>query len=532
MLSGRGTTTLLRFLVRRDRIRTPVFGSLLILITCMTTVALANLYNSSDSRQTMAETMVNPAMTAMLGKGYGLENYTIGAMMAHQMLLFTVIAMAIMNILLVARHTRADEEEGRVELIRSLPSGRLANLYATLILAFLTNMVIAILTGLGLYALGIESMNLEGSLLYGAALGAAGFFFATVTSIFAQLSENARGTIGLSFTLLGISYLIRAVGDVSNDALSMVSPLGWILGSEVYVTNKWWPIVITLTFSVLLMIVSCVLYSKRDLGAGLLPTKPGKRNASASLLSPFGLSIRLQRTGLISWAVGMFILGASYGSVLGDLDSFFVENEMFQQLLNPENGHSLTEQFLTMMMSVLAMVSTIPALMSVNKLVGEERKGRVELLLSKKVSRNRLLGSALVLSTIVSFIMLSLTALGLWTAGNLSMENGMDFWNVYSAAIVYLPAVLLIVGFGILIIGLLPRVTIAGWIYLMFSFFVVYLGGLLEFPEWLSGISPFGQIPELLVEKRNYLPVFIVTVLAGLCVVVGFVGYNKRDIQA
>ncbi|MFP3361877.1 ABC transporter permease, partial [Planococcus sp. SIMBA_143] len=76
-----------------------------VLITCMTAMALSNLYSSSESRQIMAETMVNPAMTAMLGKGYGLDNYTIGAMMAHQMLLFTAIAMAIMNILLVARHT-------------------------------------------------------------------------------------------------------------------------------------------------------------------------------------------------------------------------------------------------------------------------------------------------------------------------------------------------------------------------------------------------------------------------------------------
>ncbi len=31
--------------------------------------------------------------------------------------------------------------------------------------------------GFGLYALGIESMDFEGSLMYGAALGATGIFF-------------------------------------------------------------------------------------------------------------------------------------------------------------------------------------------------------------------------------------------------------------------------------------------------------------------------------------------------------------------
>src|SRR5690625_6810525 len=121
--------------------------------------------------------MKNPAMEAMVGKGYGLDNYTIGAMTAHQMLLFTGIAVAIMSILFVARHTRADEEDGRIELIRSLPTGRLSNLTATISVIAGINVLLALLVGLGLYALGIESMDLYGSLLYGAALGTIGIFF-------------------------------------------------------------------------------------------------------------------------------------------------------------------------------------------------------------------------------------------------------------------------------------------------------------------------------------------------------------------
>ena len=101
----------------------------------------------------MAETMRNPAMAAMVGRGYGLDNYTNGAMMAHQMLLFTGIAVAIMCILLVARHTRKDEEDGRIELIRSLPTVRLSSLNATLLVMLGVNVVIALLIGFGLYAL-------------------------------------------------------------------------------------------------------------------------------------------------------------------------------------------------------------------------------------------------------------------------------------------------------------------------------------------------------------------------------------------
>lgn len=77
--------------------------------------------------------MRNPAVTAMFGHGYGLDNYTFGAIMAHQMLLFTALAVAIMSILTVIRHTRGDEDSGRIEMLRSLPVGRLSNLSATLV---------------------------------------------------------------------------------------------------------------------------------------------------------------------------------------------------------------------------------------------------------------------------------------------------------------------------------------------------------------------------------------------------------------
>jgi len=59
--------------------------------------------------------MRNPAMTFMLGPGWGLDNYTIGAMVGHEMLLFAAMLAAIMNILVVQALTRSSEEDGRHE---------------------------------------------------------------------------------------------------------------------------------------------------------------------------------------------------------------------------------------------------------------------------------------------------------------------------------------------------------------------------------------------------------------------------------
>ncbi len=123
---------LARFILRRDRVRIPIWIS-----------SLVGICPPGPERDILAETMKNPAMTSMLGPGYGLDNYHIGAAMAHQMLLFTAVAVAIMNILLAIRHTRSDEEAGRIEVIRSLPVGKLANSGATFFVLVMVNLALA-----------------------------------------------------------------------------------------------------------------------------------------------------------------------------------------------------------------------------------------------------------------------------------------------------------------------------------------------------------------------------------------------------
>lgn len=524
------TGRLSSLILRRDRFRIHVWILSITALSLVTAKAFVGLYPTEESRQAVAETMVNPAMLAMVGQGYGLDNYTYGAMMAHQNLLYTGVAVAIMCILMVARHTRADEEEGRIEMIRSLPTGRLSNLSSTFTVLLGTNLLLSLVVGLGLYVLQIESMDLQGSLLYGAALGTIGVFFGVLTALFAQLSENSRGTIGFSFAALMISYLIRAIGDAGTEALSWFSPLGWVLGAEVYVNNYWWPIVLTLSVAILIAVYALYLNAVRDLGSGLLPSKPGRKHASIYLLSPLGLAFRLQRTGIISWAVGLIFLGLSYGSILGDIESFFEGVELIENMLSSTGGLSVAEVFVATLMSIIALISSIPVLMAVLKIKGEEGKNHTEHLLGRAVSRTRVLGSYYIISFVTGIVMLALAATGLWFAGNAVLEGGIEFSLLFSAAIIYLPAIWVMMGMAILIFGTAPKFTGFTWLYLIFSFIVVYMGNLLQFPEWLINLSPYGHIPQIPVDDMDFIKVIVMTVIAFIITIVGFIGYNKRDI--
>ena len=520
-----------RFILRRDRIRIPVWLISITLLTILVAFAYTELVPTVQDRLVMAETMRNPAVTAMFGPGYGLDNYTIGAIMGHQMLLFTALVVAIMSILLVARHTRGDEESGRIEMIRSLPVGRLSNLGASTLVMLGTNVLLALLVGFGLYWSGIETLDLQGSLLYGAALGAAGFIFAAVTALFAQLSDSSRGTMGYSFAFLGFAYLIRGIGDVGNETLSWLSPLGWITRSEVYVNNIWWPVLLTIAAAFAILALAFYLNSIRDLEAGFIPTKPGRKTASAFLQSPFGLAVRLQLTVIIAWAVGMFILGASYGSVLGDLESYLESMELIQEMLIVAEGFSLTEQFLPMLMAVISMVGAIPVLIMILRLKGEENSNRTEHLLARAVSRTKIMGSFLAISFAAGFVMLFLAVTGMWSAGAAVMDDPVSFETIFNAGMIYLPAIWVMIGVAVFLIGFVPKRTGLTWLYLGYSFFVVYMGGILQLPEWLAELSPFGHIPKLPVEGMDLTKMSILTALAIALTVIGFIGYNKRDIQ-
>ncbi|MFD1738404.1 ABC transporter permease [Bacillus salitolerans] len=527
---GAKTGYLSRFIFRLDRVRIPIWIISLTFFTIIVPTAFMDLYSSDQEREAMAQTMANPAMTAMTGPA-NLSNYTLGVMTAHQMLLMTAAVVGLMSILLVTRHTRADEEDGRLEMVRSLPTGRLSYLNATLLVVSVVCIGLALINGFGLYALGIESMDLEGSLLYGTALGATGLFFAGVTAIFAQLSDNSRGTIGYSIAILLIAYLFRAITDVSNEALSWISPLAWVTKAKVYDTNNWWPIVLMIVASLVLYIVANYLNAIRDLDRGFLPSKPGKKYASRFLQSPIGLALRLQRVGIISWAIGMYVLGVSYGSVLGDLESFFSDNEAMKQLLQPAEGVSLVEQFIPMLMIVISLLATIPPVMAMNKLRGEEKKERIVHLLGRTVSRTKLIGSYFLISIINGFVMISLAALGLWSVGTITVEGGLAFEMIFGAALSYYPAMLVMISLAVLLIGFFPKLTIFIWLYILYSFLVLYLGGLFQFSDWIGNISPFGHVPQTPIEDFSFTPLLLLSMIAIVLTIIGIIGFNKRDIE-
>ena len=111
------------------------------------------------------------------------------------------------------------------------------------------------------------------------------------------------------------------------------------------------------------------------------------------------------------------------------------------------------------------------------------------------------------------------------------MDDPIAFGTVLQAGMAYLPALLVLIGITIFLIGWVPKITIVSWGMLFYSFVVVYFGELFDFSDWMKNISPFGHIPQVPMDDINALTLIILTALGILLICLGFLGYNKRDIK-
>lgn len=523
---------LMKLVIKKDRIAILFWTIGIVFFNMYVTIAMPKLFSTQADILAITTMLENPAMQSMLGPLYGGPDYTYGALHAAEMLLFSGLAIAVMNILMITQHTRRDEEDGLHELIQSLPVNKLKPLLATLITYSIVNLLVGVLTGLAMSSAQVKSMDLAGCMIYGLSLSSVGISFMATTALIAQLSRSSRGTMGLSFFVLGSQYIIRGIGDVGAETLSLLTPLGLMMRTKAFVDNQVWPILLILIISGVQIFVAIKLCNTRDLDAGFLPERKGRTVAPRYMLNPFGFIVRLQKNSLIVWGIFVLILGASYGSVLGDIDTFLEGNEMYAQLISSVgSGKSLTDQFLSLIQAVVALFGTIPVIHVILRLRKEEKNGRLEHIITRGVSRNQLHFSYIILALISSVLMAFLGSFGLYSAGAATAEGLLDMGTMMAAGFAYLPAMWFMVGVAGILIGFMPRWTSAVWFYLTFAFISIYFGGLLNFPEWMSKMSPFGHIPQLPVDQFSWTTMMIISFIALLLNGLGVVLFGRRSTE-
>jgi ABC-2 type transport system permease protein len=527
-----GTVTLLRFAARRDRVRLPVWIGALAVGTWSSVGSFTSQYPTAEDRATLAETLSGPAGLAMSGPEHYLGGgYGYGAMAGHQLLGFFGILIGLMSVLTVVRHTRAEEETGRAELLRANVVGRHAHLAAALALTVAANLLLGALLAAGLAGLGADGVTAGGSLLYGAACAAMGVTFAAVAAVAVQITPFARGASGLGLAAVGVAYALRVVGDVGAGALSWLSPIGWAQRTYVYVDDRWWPLLLHAALAAGCGAAAVALGRHRDVGAGLRPPRPGRREASGALVRPLGFALRLQRGVLAGFLAGGLLFGLMYGSILGDAEDLLAENDALRQAVERVGGGSPAESFASVAMSVLAIVAACHVVLACQRPRAEETAGRAEPVLATGLSRTRWLASHLVTAVAGGTAVMLAAGLGFGVSGGLSADDTGLGWRIAAASAAYAPALWLTAGVAVALFGWFPRATAAAWLVPAYAFVVVYLGELMDLPEGPADLSPIGRVPRVPAADLAWTPLLVMTVLAAALAALGLAGFRRRDVD-
>ncbi|GAB1639845.1 ABC transporter permease [Krasilnikovia sp. MM14-A1259] len=521
-----GTRILVRLALRLDRVRLTVWIIGLAVMPMGTAANYLKLYPTQADLDAVTGVLANPSLVALSGP---LFAKSIGALTTWKIGATEFILVALMSLLTVVRHTRTEEETGRLELIGATVVGRRAPLTAALIVAALANLAIAVLAALGLMATGLP---VAGSVAFGLATALVGLLFAAVAATTAQLTRSGRAASGIASAVLAGAYLLRAVGDTGPTWLTWLSPLGWALHLRPYADERWPVTALSAGFSVLFAAVGYVLVARRDVGAGLLPERLGPAQAAPSLGSPLALAWRLHRGLLLGWLVALLLTGAVMGGAAAGIADLKSPNQQLTDILTRMGGSAgLTDAFLAAIFGIIGMTASAYTIHATLRLRQEETAGHAEVLLATPVGRLRWAASHLVFALLGTALLLAAAGVtGGLAYGAQVHDIGGQFGRVLGAALVQLPATWVLAGLGVALIGLAPRVSTAAWAGLIVSALLFELGALFGLSQWIVDLSPFAHVPKLPGSAFTAAPVVWLVAVAVALGAAGLAGLRRRDI--
>lgn len=509
--------------VRRDRIIASVW-TLLLVITCVASAAATpSLYDTVAARVHAAEAINNsPAIVALYGPI--LDVRSTGELAMTKMTVLYAVFAALLFVVLVRRHTRVAEERGTAELLAATAVGRHALLAAAVWESGALAVVLGALVAAGNIASGLP---VQGSLLFGASWTGTGLVALGVALVAAQLSASARTTGSVAIAALGVLFVMRAVGDTAGPAwswLSWLTPFGWNTQLSAWSAPRWWVLGLYAGTSVLLVVLSGWLRSRRDLGSGLVAARPGPAHGSPRLRDVFALALRVHGSSLVTWSVAVLAFGVVFGAIapgIGDLLDSGPAKEMIERL---GGIGRVQEAMLAAELGVAALVVTCFALSVVSHAGADEADGRTEQVLATAASRTSQWVSSVVVALLGSAWLLLLTGLG---AG---IGLGREFGSLTLAGLALTPAVWVTVALAVLLLSLRSSWGVWGWALLAGFLVIGLIGELLKFPQWLIGASPYAHAPKLPGGDPQVAAQVVMVAIAAVVLVLGWGSYRRRDI--
>lgn len=505
----------------------PIWLAVLVITSYVQATATIDLYGDVPTRVAAAE-MINasPGLVAIYGPI--LDNHSMGEFAMTKMTVMYSILVSVMMLVVVRRHTRLDEEEGRAELL----GGTLVRPTTMLSTTMLHGCVVSLVLGLAVAAANTAGgLPLVGSLAFGGLWAGTGLIAVGITAVACQLSSSARTCAAIASGVLGTLFVVRAIGDTATSPwltwLSWLSPYGWNTRVGAYGDTRWAVLLLYPSIAAAMAVAAVFLRARRDLGAGVIQPGPGPTSGSRWLSDVFALDLRLHRSMVIGWSIAVAATGLVFGVVTGGLDSLGT-SEIDEMLARLGGMGNLTDMMFTAMVVIMALVATAFGVTTAGHMAASERAGRSELLLTSGTSRDRSFVSTIMVMFVGSSWLLVVTGVSL--SLGVGGRSDHSFARLVVSSLAPAPAVWVVLALALACVCFRASWAVSGWAILLFFATLGQIGEFIDLPQPLLNLSPYTHVPKMPQQTFELLPVAVLSGVAATIVAVSWVMYRRRDL--
>jgi ABC-2 type transport system permease protein len=132
-----------------------------------------------------------------------------------------------------------------------------------------------------------------------------------------------------------------------------------------------------------------------------------------------------------------------------------------------------------------------------------------------------------------SVVMLVAAGLGQGLAYGLTISDAGQIPRLIGVALVYLPAVWLVIALAALGFGWLPRIAaVVAWTVVGYCAVVALFGDSFDLPAWSQQASPFAHTPEAPLEGVTAAPLLGIGAIVVLLLAASLAGFRRRDLAS
>ncbi|MCX4561484.1 hypothetical protein OHU07_30170 [Streptomyces phaeochromogenes] len=526
-VAGRAVTALA---LRQTRRGTLVVAALVAGMSAVAVAAHRSTVKDQVDAAALEALARNPAIRTLFGEPIALDD--AGGFAVWRTGTALAVVLAVWALLAATRITRGEEDAGRWDV---LLAGRVP--ITTVVARHIAVLVAAsLLAGAAAFAgLAAAGATAGGAAVHSAGLALCGVFFTAVGAMTAQVFATRASASGAAVAVLGISMLLRMVGDgvAALGWLRWLSPFGLTALARPYDGNRIWPLLVLFAACLVLATAAAAAAGLRDIRDGYLHSSSGRAPRMRLLGSVQAFAVRRLVRPLAAWSAGVGAYYLLIGVLALSMSGFLTDNPHFADLAAQAGfaGLGTVRGYAATLFALLAVPAGAFAAVRLATLAADETGRRLTLLFAQPLTRARMLTGEIAAALGGVIVLTTVAGLATWS-GTTAVGADLGLISALSGAWNVVPIALLCLGAGVLALGWAPRaVAIIGSLPAAGGFLLKVIADSSGWPAWVGQLSPFAHLAAVPDAPVNWPAAFLMTAIATLAAAAGVIGYQLRDLR-